>query len=152
MTPSCRTAESIASTANIAVASGSPTESMTDYVELRCRSAFSFLRGASLPEDLVDEAARLGYGALALGDRDGVYGAPRFFRAARNAGIRSLVGAEVTLAGGSSIYVLVENRTGYRNLCKLLTQTKLGRPAGAKWRGKEAAGVSFDDLVPHVEG
>jgi error-prone DNA polymerase len=126
--------------------------SMTDYFELRCRSAFSFLRGSSLPEDLVDEAARLGYGALALGDRDGVYGAPRFFRAARNAGIRSLVGAEVTLDGGSSIYVLVENRAGYRNLCKLLTQAKLGRPTGGKWRGKDVAGVSFDDLVPHVEG
>ena len=58
---------------------------VADYVELRCQSAFSFLRGASLPEDLVDEAAHLGYRALALGDRDGVYGAPRFFRAAKDA-------------------------------------------------------------------
>src|SRR5205085_7192821 len=105
-TPNCRTAESIASTASIAVASGSPTASMTDYVELRSRSAFSFLRGASLPEDLVDEAARLGHGTLALGDRDGVYGAPRFFRAAKQAGIRALVGAELTLENGAAIYVL----------------------------------------------
>src|SRR5205085_10900103 len=95
------TAASTASTAITGAEIGSQMGSMTDYFELRCRSEFSFLRGASLPEDLVDEAARLGYGALALGDRDGVYGAPRFFRAARNAGIRSLVGAEVTLAGGS---------------------------------------------------
>jgi len=63
------------------------------YVELRCQSAFSFLRGASIPEDLIEEAAHLGYSALGLGDRDGVYGAPRFFRAAKDAGIRPLVGA-----------------------------------------------------------
>ena len=59
---------------------------LPDYVELRCRSAFSFLSGASLPEDLVARAAVLGYDALALADRDGVYGAPRFFQAARRAG------------------------------------------------------------------
>jgi len=68
------------------------------YIELRCRSAFSFLAGASLPEDLADRAAALGYPALALGDRDGVYGAPRFHKAATAAGIRALVGAELTLA------------------------------------------------------
>jgi len=129
--------------------------STTDYVELRCRSAFSFLRGASLPEDLVDEAARLGYGALALGDRDGVYGAPRFFRAAKEAGIRPLVGAEVTLEGGSAIYVLVESRMGYRNLCKLLTHAKAVGDATAspsKWRGKDVAGISLDELIPYCEG
>ena len=63
------------------------------YVELRCRSAVSFLDGASLPEDLVAAAASAGYDALALGDRDGVYGAPRFFAAARGAGVRPIVGA-----------------------------------------------------------
>ena len=69
------------------------------YVELRCRSAFSFLDGASLPEDLAATAAELGYQALALGDRDGLYGAPRFFRGARKAGtLRPIVGADVTLA------------------------------------------------------
>ena len=69
-----------------------------DYVELRCRSAFSFLDGASLPEDLVAAAARQGYGALALADRNGLSGAPRFFAAAKQAGVRPIVGAEVTLA------------------------------------------------------
>ena len=63
------------------------------YVELRCRSAFSFLAGASLPEDLIERAAALGYPALALGDRDGVYGAPRFHQAAQRAGLRALIGA-----------------------------------------------------------
>ena len=73
--------------------------SSTGYVELRCRSAFSFLRGASLPEDLVERAAALGHDALALSDRHGVYGAPRFFTAAR----RGLGGA---LTGGGVIVVL----------------------------------------------
>lgn len=65
------------------------------YIELRCRSAFSFLAGASLPEDLIEHAARLGYHTLALGDRDGVYGAPRFHQAAKRAGLRAIIGAEV---------------------------------------------------------
>ena len=59
------------------------TDAIAPYVELRCRSAFSFLQGASLPEDLVHRAAALGYDAIAIGDRDGVYGAPRAFAAHR---------------------------------------------------------------------
>src|SRR5688572_17351691 len=67
------------------------------YVELHCASAFSFLRGASLPETLVERAATLGYSALALLDADGVYGAPRFHKAARQAGLRPIIGAELTI-------------------------------------------------------
>src|SRR5438876_1248733 len=69
------------------------------YAELRVSSAFSFLDGASLPEDLIEQTARLGLPAVALVDRNGVYGAPRFYKAARAAGIRALVGAEVSLGG-----------------------------------------------------
>src|SRR5262245_8824485 len=99
--PSSPTAAYTESIAITAAAIGSRMESMTEcYVELRCQSAFSFLRGASLPEDLVEEGARLGYAALGLGDRDGMYGAPRFFRAANDAGIRPLVGSEVMLESG----------------------------------------------------
>ncbi|MFL5305469.1 MAG: DNA polymerase III subunit alpha [Polyangia bacterium] len=97
-----------------------------DYVELRCRSAFSFLDGASLPEDLIAAAAAAGMDTLALGDRDGVYGAPRFFAAARRAGIRPLVGADVTLADGPPLLLLVEDTTGYKNLCRLLTAARAG--------------------------
>ncbi|MET0153916.1 MAG: error-prone DNA polymerase [Candidatus Binatia bacterium] len=128
------------------------------YVELRCQSAFSFLRAASLPEDLVEVATRLGYSALGLGDRDGVYGAPRFFRAAKDAGVRPLVGAEVMLETGGALFLLVENRVGYKNLCRLLTRAKIGKdepgeqPSAGRWSGKRTGGVSFDDLVPHVEG
>ena len=68
------------------------------YIELHTASAFSFLQGASLPEAIVERAANLGYDAIALVDRDGVYGAPRFYKAARTAGIKAIVGAELTLA------------------------------------------------------
>ena len=90
-----------------------------DYIELRCRSAFSFLEGVSNPEDLIERAAELGYPALALADRNGLYAAPRFHQAARAAGLRGLVGAEVTLepgAGLPSLLLLVESQHGYRNL------------------------------------
>ena len=75
---------------------------MSKYIELHTASAFSFLQGASLPEALVERAAELGYPALALVDRDGVYGAPRFHKAALAAGIRPIIGAELTIAGPSS--------------------------------------------------
>src|SRR5215831_14762040 len=67
------------------------------YIELHTSSAFSFLDGASLPETLIERAAALGYPALALLDRDGVYGAPKFYRAAKAAGIKAIVGAELTI-------------------------------------------------------
>src|SRR3954451_6456040 len=67
------------------------------YTELHTSSAFSFLDGASLPGALISRAAELGYPALALLDRDGVYGAPQFYRAAKAAGIKAIVGAELTI-------------------------------------------------------
>src|SRR6266571_7131919 len=119
--------------------------SVPDYVELRCRSAFSFLAGASLPEDLVERAAALGHDALALADRGGVYGAPRFFQAARRMGLRALVGAEVAVAGAGLLWLLVESRTGYRNLCRLLT-------AGALGRAKGEALVTWAEVEEHAAG
>src|SRR6185436_5010199 len=74
-----------------------PRPAPRPYVEMRAASAFSFLDAASLPEDLVEEAARLEIPAVALVERNGVYGAPRFWKAAKAAGIRALVGAEVTI-------------------------------------------------------
>ncbi|HUG54205.1 MAG TPA: error-prone DNA polymerase [Vicinamibacteria bacterium] len=99
-------------------------------VELNAASAFSFLRASSLPEELVARAAELGIEALALVDRDGLSGAPRFFQAARAAGVRPIVGAELTLAGGGALPLLVESKTGYRNLCRLITDTKRGVAKG----------------------
>src|SRR3954453_5257262 len=100
------------------------------YIELHARRAFSFLRGASLPEQLANRAAELNYPALALCDRDGVYGAPRFFASAREKGIRSIIGAELTMEDGSILPVLVESRRGYRNLCRLITRAQLRSEKG----------------------
>jgi error-prone DNA polymerase len=104
----------------------------SDYVELRCRSAFSFLDGASLPEELAAAAAAGGHDTLALADRDGVYGAPRFFGAARKAGLRPIVGAEISLAGAAPLLLLVEDRRGYQNLCQLITAAKVDSPGKLK--------------------
>lgn len=95
------------------------------YVELHARSAFSFLRGASDPEDLAKVAATLQLPALALLDRDGVYGAPRLFGPAREFGLRPIVGAEITLADGTALPLLAATREGYQNLCQLITEAKL---------------------------
>ncbi|MGH8024560.1 MAG: PHP domain-containing protein, partial [Limisphaerales bacterium] len=104
---------------------------MTDYVELHCRSAFSFLRGASTPEQLVERAAQLGMSAVALCDRDGVYGAPRLFARANELGIRPIVGAEISMEEGVVLPVLARSRAGYANLCRLLTRAHLRNPKGA---------------------
>jgi error-prone DNA polymerase len=92
------------------------------YVELHSHSAYSFLDGASHPEELAARAAELGYGALALTDHDGVYGSLEFAHAAKAFGVRPITGAEVTLAGGTHVTLLVESPRGYANLCRLLTE------------------------------
>jgi error-prone DNA polymerase len=102
----------------------------TDYIELHARSAFSFLRGSSLPEHLAERAAHLASPALALVDRMGVHGAPRFHAAAQETGIRPIHGAELWMEDGTVLPVLVESRTGYANLCQLLTQAHLRSPKG----------------------
>ena len=100
------------------------------FVELHARSAFSFLEAAVLPEALAERAAALEQPAIALLDADGVYGAPRLYRACTRLGLSALVGAEVTLADGSRLPLLVEDREGYQNLCRLLTRIKMRAPKG----------------------
>ncbi len=128
------------------------------YIELHSASAFSFLQGASLPEALVERAAALGYPAIALLDADGVYGAPRFHKAAKQAGLKAIIGAELTIQQESGIRngsgcktkglalalrpealalspaswrlpVLVACSEGYQNLCRLVTRMKMRAPA-----------------------
>jgi len=116
-----------------------------NYVELHARSAFSFLRGSSQPEALVQRAAELQLPALALLDRDGLYGAPRLHAAALETGIQAIVGAELTMDDGCVLPVLVETRRGYRNLCQLITTAKL--------RGtKTDAPIRWDELPEFAEG
>ncbi|HEY7147880.1 MAG TPA: error-prone DNA polymerase [Gaiellaceae bacterium] len=91
------------------------------FVELHCHSAYSFLDGASHPEELAARAAELGYEALALTDHDGVYGSLEFAHAAKAFGVRAITGAEVSLSDGSHVTLLVESPRGYANLCRLLT-------------------------------
>ena len=161
------------------------------YVELHSRSAFSFLEGASIPEELIGVCSNLGMPAMALLDRDGVYGSPRFHLAAKKAGVKAHIGAEVTTAfsprrhrdteeflslslptstvrsqadvlAGSEISLhssvspclrrefrlplLVASRTGYQNLCRLITKMKL---RGGR---KEGACALEPDFIEHAEG
>src|SRR5216684_5944673 len=115
------------------------------FVELHAKSAFSFLEATALPEALAGRAVALGQPALALVDADGVYGAPAFYRACTRLGITPLVGAEVSMAAGGRLPLLVEDQEGYKNLCRLLTRVKM---RAAKCEG--AAG--WDDLEEHVGG
>jgi error-prone DNA polymerase len=115
------------------------------YVELHARSAFSFLRGASFPEELVETAAHLGMPAMALCDRAGVYGAPRFFAAAKKHEVRAIIGSELPMEDGTVLPVLVEKQAGYKNLCCLLTRAHLRAPKG------EGA-VRWEELPEFSEG
>jgi error-prone DNA polymerase len=140
------------------------------YTELHARSAFSFLEGASVPEKLVEVCANLGMSAIALVDRDGVYGAPRFHLAARKIGIKAHIGAEVTcssfspqrhrgtekslknssvplcLCGETRLPLLVVSRAGYQNLCRLITKMKL------RTGQKEGACAEEQDFMEHAAG
>ncbi|MEA2332765.1 MAG: error-prone polymerase [Thermoleophilaceae bacterium] len=91
------------------------------YVELHCHSAYSFLDGASHPVELAAAAAEQGHAALALTDHDGLHGAMEMAQALKPLGIRPITGAEVTLDDGSHLTLLCETRTGYTNLCRLIT-------------------------------
>jgi len=115
------------------------------YIELHASSAFSFLEGASLPEELIAACAEYSMPAIALLDRDGVYGAPRFHLAAKKAGIQAHIGAEVTSTTGVRYPLLAETREGYQNLCRLLTRMKLRAP-----KGKGA--VMEDELAEYSHG
>src|SRR5213594_3569046 len=115
------------------------------YVELHACSAFSFLRGGSFPEQLAEVAAELKMPAMALLDRNGVYGAQRFSVAAREHGVRPIIGCELSMEDGSILPVLVANRTGYKNLCELLTQAHLRSEKG------ECA-VGWDELAQFAKG
>ena len=119
--------------------------SALSYIELHARSAFSFLRGASFPEHLAETAANLNMPAMALCDRDGVYGAPRFFATAKEKGVRPIIGSELTLEDGTVLPVLVETRAGYQNLCRLITQAQLRAP-------KNESAVRWDELPRFAEG
>ncbi|MBM3803549.1 MAG: DNA polymerase III subunit alpha [Acidimicrobiia bacterium] len=134
------------------------------YIELHTRSAFSFLEGGSLPEELVSACANQSMPAVALLDRDGVYGTPRFHMAAKKAGLRAHIGAEVSVEGAGlqtiapawiempalpqpvRYSLLVETAEGYRNLCRLITQYKLRK------KSKGTGRTTLEELQAHAQG
>lgn len=97
------------------------------YVELHCHSAFSFLDGASLPEQLALTASQIGYPALALTDHNGLYGSMAFAQSCQKLGLQTITGAELTLLDDSHVTLLAETPEGYANLCRLITEAHLGR-------------------------
>ena len=124
------------------------------YIELHTRSAFSFLEGASVPEDLIAAGLNLEMPAMALLDRDGVYGAPRFHLAAKKNGIKAHIGAELKVSDPNSktlftLPLLVQSRAGYQNLCRLITLMKLRVPKHSK---PGECAVSPDELAMYAQG
>ncbi len=115
------------------------------YVPLWCKSHFSFLEGASDPGELVEEARALGLRALAVTDRDGVAGIVRAHVAAREHGVRLLVGSEVTLDDGTTLVLLAADRGGYARLCRLVTEGRLRSPKGT-------SRVRLDEVCAHAPG
>ena len=121
------------------------------YAELHAHSAYSFLDGASLPEELAARAAELGYEALALTDHDGVYGSLEFAHAAKHFGVRPITGAEVTV-GDAHVTLLCETQVGYANLCRILTDAHARTRLPGRERELLPAGTSIDVLAEHAEG
>src|SRR6266480_5269963 len=139
---------------------------MSEYIELHARSAFSFLKGASVPEELIAACSELEMPAMALLDRDGVYGSPRCHLAAKKNGIKAHIGAEISVQRPKtegqrpktnlaltedvfSLPVLVHNRRGYQNLCRLISLMKLRVPKHAK---PGECVVTPEELATHADG
>ncbi len=114
-------------------------------VPLWCKTNFSFLEGASHPEELIEEAQRLGFSSVAVTDRDGIYGIVRAHLKARELGVKLIVGSEITIDDGSTLVLLVRDRAGYANLCRLVTKGRLRNKKGA-------CAVTWDEVCEHAGG
>ncbi len=121
------------------------------YIELHCHSAYSFLDGASQPEELVAAALRQGHGTMALTDHDSLSGSMEFAQAAKALGLRAIHGAEVTLDDDRHITLLVRDETGWRNLCRLLTKAHAHTRDGPQ-RDRSEPAVSLDAVEEHRDG
>src|SRR5215213_6817349 len=121
------------------------------YAELHAHSAFSFLDGASLPDELATTAARLGYGAFALTDHNGVSGSMEFAQAAKTQGLKPLHGAEVDVEGPGEnrhVTLLVDTQEGWRNLCHILTRAH----ARSRDHDEPPPVVPLETLEEHAAG
>ncbi|MFP6691464.1 MAG: PHP domain-containing protein, partial [Pirellulales bacterium] len=115
------------------------------YAELHCKTNFSFLEGASHPDELVAQAAELGYSALAITDRNSLAGVVRAHAAAKDSGFKLLIGAEITPIDAPAAVLLATDRAAYGRLCRLIT---LGRRRAAKGECK----LTIDDVANHSDG
>jgi len=121
------------------------------YVELHCHSAFSFLDGTSTPLELAAAAAELGYPALALTDHDGLWGSMELAHACKGLGVRAITGAELTVAPGAHLTLLVESAAGYRNLCRLLTEAHSHTREGPQREAGQPS-VTLERVEARAEG
>ena len=115
------------------------------YAEFHCHSNFSFLDGASHVEDLVHQVARLDIQAVALTDHEGLYGVIPFYKACKEAGIKPIIGAELTMENGSHLTLIAKNHTGYSNLCRVITKAQTSNKKGSP-------ALSFNHLAQHSKG
>jgi error-prone DNA polymerase len=115
------------------------------YVELHCKTNYSFLEGASHPDELVAAAARFGYGGMAVTDRNSLAGAVRAHVAAKEAGLKLVIGAEITLVEAGPLLLWATDRGGYGRLCQLLTRGRLRAPKGQ-------CHLAFTDVAEHAQG
>jgi len=133
---------------------------VSSYVELHCHSAYSFLDGASMPDELVPAALELGHDALALTDHNSVSGSMEFARSARALGLRAIHGAEIDLPGtageaggrGRHLTLLVYDARGWSNLCRLLTRAHARTREGPPGAPPEAPEVPLEAVLDHAEG
>jgi error-prone DNA polymerase len=120
---------------------------IAEYAELHCHSNFTFLEGGSHPEELAEVAAELGLRALAITDRDGLYGAVRFARAAADRKLPGIVGSELGFTDGNRLVALVEDERGYANLCELISTGQLRGSKGAPQLEYADLGGRTDGLI-----
>lgn len=122
------------------------------YAELHAWSNFSFLQAGSHPEELIERATELGLSAIALTDRDGLYGAVRFSTHARQRGMAAIVGSELTFEDGSRVVLLIEDEIGYAHLCELISRAQMrGSKGDARLRWEDFVGRS-DGLTAFAGG
>jgi error-prone DNA polymerase len=122
------------------------------YVELHCHSAYSFLDGVSLPDELAQRASELGHTTLALTDHNSVSGSMELAQAALDHGVRAIHGAELDLASGRHITLLVRDERGWRNLCRIITSAHAHTRDGSGRRERSEPAVELQTVLDHAEG
>jgi error-prone DNA polymerase len=128
------------------------SSSTPPYVELHCHSAYSFLDGVSLPEELAARAGELGHAALALTDHNSLSGSMELSQAAGECGVRAIHGAEIDLDSGRHITLLVRDERGWRNLCRIITLAHARTREGVHRRERAEPSVDLQAVLDHAEG